>query len=210
MEDDAEQQCEQALKLAQAEDVQGKNINVFQTMASVRISQCRNDDAKLCMQKVIELYENFKRTEKQEIEMNIISNEDEYEKPNYAFRVNTAKLLMELEMYHESEKILARLAKEFEKVVDVWYLMGVCCEHLKDYKSAVEYLQKAFNLAMDMVKRKEEDPHFAKEILRELQTCQELLQKNPPPADEDDSMAKVNEDDEWEDFDDEEDEMQHD
>lgn len=57
-EDDAEQNCEQALQCAIKED--GENIQVFQTLASLRLSQNRPDDAKKAMEKVMNLYQSGK------------------------------------------------------------------------------------------------------------------------------------------------------
>jgi predicted Zn-dependent protease len=189
MEPDAEQQCDKAIKQAMQEDPTQSHINIFQTMASFKLSQCKPEDAKQCMRKVFDLYEAME------------NETSEVEKPSYMFRLNSAKLLIEVDQYEMAETILDRLAVEFERVADVWFLLAICCRHQKDYASAAENATKALQLAREQQQTGEEDPEFTKAVEEEYKTCSKLLAENPPPPQDDDDVIDDDNASDWEDED---------
>ncbi|KAJ1796814.1 hypothetical protein LPJ75_007172, partial [Coemansia sp. RSA 2598] len=106
---DAEKKCEQFLE-------QGVNIDpgcpeVYQTMASVRLSQNRLDDARDCLSKSMALWVDKDATDPSQL-------------PSYENRLALVRLLLELDDKEKALNILERLQKEDDESVDMWYLYG--------------------------------------------------------------------------------------
>lgn len=107
-EPEAEQKCEEYL--AQAQQVDPENPEVYQLLASVRLSQSRNEDACAALQKSMSLW-----TDKELGDPAI---------PIYDSRLALVKLLLEVGMFEQAFMVLEGLQKENEQVVDLWYLYG--------------------------------------------------------------------------------------
>ncbi|CAO3631908.1 unnamed protein product [Cunninghamella echinulata] len=107
-EPEAEQKCEEYLQKAQ--QVDGNNAEVYQLLASVRLSQQRNEEAAQILQQSINLW-----FDKEEGDPTI---------PNYDARLSLIKLLLEVGLIQQAFLILERLQKENDQVVDLWYLYG--------------------------------------------------------------------------------------
>ncbi|KAJ2226771.1 hypothetical protein H4R99_006236 [Coemansia sp. RSA 1722] len=106
---DAENKCEQFLE-------EGVNIDpgcpeVYQTMASVRLSQNRLDDARDCVSKSMALWADKDVNDPSQI-------------PSYENRLALVRLLLELDDKERALNILERLQKEDDESVDMWYLYG--------------------------------------------------------------------------------------
>ncbi|KAI8330045.1 hypothetical protein BC941DRAFT_475808 [Chlamydoabsidia padenii] len=107
-EPEAEQKCEEYLH--QAQQVDPTNAEVYQLLASVRLSQQRNEEAAHILEQSINLW-----IEKEVGDPTI---------PNYDARLALIKLLLEVGMIQHAFMILERLQKENDQVVDLWYLYG--------------------------------------------------------------------------------------
>ena len=68
---------------------------------------------------------------------------DEMDLPPYEFRINTAKLLIELEQYEDASYVLGQLMREDDEVVQVWYMFGWLYFITSDYAAALECLEIA-------------------------------------------------------------------
>lgn len=86
------------------------NAEVYQLLASVRLSQQRNEEAAQILEQSINFW-----IEKEVGDPTI---------PNYDARLALIKLLLEVGMVQHAFVVLERLQKENDQVVDLWYLYG--------------------------------------------------------------------------------------
>ncbi|KAI8977155.1 hypothetical protein BDF20DRAFT_821516 [Mycotypha africana] len=107
-EPEAEQKCEEYTK--HALEVDPNNSEVYQTLASVRLSQQRQDEARQALTTAMELW--------------IHKDLGDPAIPIYESRLNLVKLLLEVGMFDHAFTVLENLQKENEEVVDLWYLYG--------------------------------------------------------------------------------------
>jgi predicted Zn-dependent protease len=70
----------------------------------------------------------------------------ERELQQYEVRVGAAKLLMELMQHEMAVQVLDNLLQEDDEVVEVWYLMGVAHNLLKNTADAIEFLLESRRL----------------------------------------------------------------
>ncbi|RIA79231.1 hypothetical protein C1645_683672, partial [Glomus cerebriforme] len=109
-EEDAEQKCEEYLN--KALELDSLNPEVYQLLASVRLSQQRNDDAKIALEKSLDLWINL--------------DPGHPSIPSYESRISLVKLLIELSQYTQALSVLELLQKENDEILDLWYLYGWC------------------------------------------------------------------------------------
>ncbi|KAG0742369.1 hypothetical protein G6F57_005762 [Rhizopus arrhizus] len=107
-EPEAESKCEEYL--SQAQQVDPENPEVYQLLASVRLSQQRNEEASSALNKSMELW--------------IHKEPGDVTIPIYDTRLALVKLLLELGMFEHAFTVLENLQKENDEVVDLWYLYG--------------------------------------------------------------------------------------
>ncbi|KAI0140128.1 TPR-like protein [Hypoxylon sp. NC0597] len=107
-EDDAEQRCEALV--TEATMVAPDFAETWQTLANVRISQERFDDAKAALTRSLELWKDLPP--------------EDPAVPDFPSRVGLARLLMEVEMEQDAIEVLERLVGEDDQSVEVWYLGG--------------------------------------------------------------------------------------
>lgn len=93
-----------------AVQVDSENPEVYQLLASVRLSQQRNEEAASALNKSMELWIN------KEVGDPLI--------PIYDARLALVKLLLEVGMFEHAFTVLENLQKENDEVVDLWYLYG--------------------------------------------------------------------------------------
>jgi len=105
---DAEAKCETLV--TEATMVAPAYPEPLQTLANVRISQQRMEEARSALKRSIELWVNL------EPENEIV--------PDFPSRVSLARLLMEADMDTEAIEVLERLVGEDDGSVEVWYLGG--------------------------------------------------------------------------------------
>lgn len=84
----------------------------LQTLASVRISQLKPDDAKAALRRSLETWKD-------------IAPED-IRVPDFPTRISLSRLLMEVQMEHEALEVLERLVLEDDQSVEALYLGGWC------------------------------------------------------------------------------------
>ncbi len=107
-EEDAEQKCEALV--TEATLVAPLFAEPWQTLANVRISQQRVDDARAALKRSLDLWKDLPP------ENTIV--------PDFPTRVSLARLLMEADLDVEAIEVLERLVGEEDTSVEVWYLGG--------------------------------------------------------------------------------------
>lgn len=107
-EEDAEQKCEALV--TEATMVAPEFAEPWQTLANVRISQSRLEDAQAALKRSLDLWKDLPP------ESDVV--------PDFPTRVSLARLLMESDMDVEAIEVLERLVGEDDSSVEVWYLGG--------------------------------------------------------------------------------------
>mmetsp|Transcript_10694 Transcript_10694/g.15647 ORF Transcript_10694/g.15647 Transcript_10694/m.15647 type:complete len:297 (+) Transcript_10694:12-902(+) len=149
----AEKNCGEALGLARQRDPE--NPHVLQLFASYRISQCKPDEARTFMVEVIKRLEN----------------------QSHDFKLNTAKLLMELQMMQEAADLLNELRGEAAQNSEIWYISGVCARLMGNFEEANHYFETTGSFEFVY-------PEIREALAWEFEQIQPHLQKNqqgPPP-----------------------------
>ena len=119
-EEDAEARCEAAV--TEALLIAPESPEPLQTLASIRISQLRVDDAKAALMRSIALWKDLEP--------------DDPRIPDYSTRISLSRLLMEAEMENEALEVLERLIGENDESVEAWYLGGWCLHLLAEKQKA--------------------------------------------------------------------------
>lgn len=165
-EEDAEARCDAAV--TEALLVAPNNPEPLQTLASVRISQLRHDDAKSALTKSIELWKDL--------------DPDDPMVPDYSTRISLSRLLMETEMEDEAIEVLERLVGENDGSVEAWYLGGWCLHLLAGkqktkgedklatslQRASRDWLENCLKLYTAMEYEDERLKEHAGELLKEL------------------------------------------
>ncbi|KAK2791127.1 hypothetical protein FQN52_005083 [Onygenales sp. PD_12] len=107
---DAEARCEALV--TEALMVAPDSPECLQTLASVRISQLRQDDAKAALSRSLELWKDLPP------ESPLV--------PDFPTRISLSRLLMEVQMNVEALEVLERMVLEDDHSVETWYLGGWC------------------------------------------------------------------------------------
>lgn len=108
-EDDAESRCESLV--TEALLVAPDSPEPLQTLASIRISQLRTEDAKAALTRSMELWKDLLP--------------EDVKIPAYSTRINLVRLLLETEMQEEALDVAERLISEDDQSVEAWYLGGL-------------------------------------------------------------------------------------
>lgn len=90
----------------------------LQTLASVRLSQTRFEDAQSALKRSLDLWKELP-PEHEDI-------------PDFPTRISLSRLLMEAELETEAMDVLDRLVAEDDSSVEAWYLGGWCLHLLSD------------------------------------------------------------------------------
>ncbi|KAK3060048.1 hypothetical protein LTS18_009456 [Coniosporium uncinatum] len=132
---EAEEQCNRATTeaLLIAPDVP----ETLQTIASVRISQNKRDEAREYLGKSLNLWKDL--------------DLGDTRVPDFPTRISLARLLMEAEMEDEAMEVLERLVSEDDSSIEAWYLGG-WCQHLMAEKQTQEQVNGS-SQAQDVLKR---------------------------------------------------------
>lgn len=200
-EDDAEQRCEAYVTEAVAVCPDRLSAGVLQTLASVRISQTRVDDARQALKRSMEIWKD--------IALEVVDNDER--RPDFATRVSLSRLLMEVEQEAEAFEVLEGLIREDDQSVECWYLGGWCHvlmsqkpevgseAHSKSQETAKTWLDNCLRLYRV---QKYEDERLRDHALELVQELNKILGVEDQMADDD---AWEDEEDEEEDDDDNED-----
>ncbi|KAF2691339.1 TPR domain-containing protein [Lentithecium fluviatile CBS 122367] len=126
----AESRCEAAV--TEALLVAPEAPEPLQTLASIRISQTRLDDAKAALTRSMGLWKEL--------------DPDDPKVPDYSTRISLSRLLMEAEMEDEAIEVLERLIGENDSSVEAWYLGGWCLHLLAEKQKAKQETQTATSM----------------------------------------------------------------
>lgn len=121
-EEDAEQRCEALI--TEALLVHPNNPESLQTLASVRISQLRHDEARNALKMSMDLWKDLKP--------------EDPKVPDFPVRISLSRLLMESELEDEALEVLERLILEDDQSVEAWYLGGWCLHLMAEKKKGSE------------------------------------------------------------------------
>lgn len=108
MEENAETECEKYVTNALLAD--DKSSEALQTMASMRLSQSRVEDAKTTLRNSMSIWQDQ------------VPGTPQF--PTYAARISLIRLLLECEMTEDAQKVLQQLENEGDDNVDLWYMYG--------------------------------------------------------------------------------------
>jgi tetratricopeptide (TPR) repeat protein len=153
MEDKAEANCERTISEAEALDP--SSIEVAQTKASMRLSQCRPEEARTCILRVADVL--------------LSTPYDDREVP-FEFCVQTCRLLVELAETDRAVRILEALLKEDDENIEVWILLGHC--HIENDKQiTAECWERAEEILQDFLHADPSDELFRAQLahVQELQ-----------------------------------------
>ncbi|KAF2199877.1 hypothetical protein GQ43DRAFT_419293 [Delitschia confertaspora ATCC 74209] len=191
-EEDAEARCEAAV--TEALLVAPNSPETLQTLASIRISQIRIDDARAALSRSIDLWKDLDPADP-----NV---------PAFPTKISLSRLLMEAEMEEDAIEVLETLIGENDTSVEAWYLGGWCLHLLSEKQNATEeksaksavslkrasrdWLQNCLKLYGMLEYEDERLKEHAEELLTELNNTL--------------GPAKEGEDEEWDDTDGESDE----
>ena len=130
-EDDCEAKCEAFV--TEATEIAPTSPSALQTLANVRISQQRIDEARTALEKSLSIWETQHKNDGDEnthLEGDILEQrDDEADIPEFATRISLCRLLMEVNMCQRALGVLERLVLEDDTSVEAWYLGG-WCQHL--------------------------------------------------------------------------------
>lgn len=124
-EDDAEARCESLITEALTVEDE-TSPEVLQTLASVRLSQERKEDAQAALKRSIEGWTDLEP--------------EDPAVPDFPTLISLSRLLMEAEMEHDAMDVLNRLVQEDDESVEAWYLGG-WCQHLLAERAQTKYEQ---------------------------------------------------------------------
>ncbi|KAF2763735.1 hypothetical protein EJ03DRAFT_283522 [Teratosphaeria nubilosa] len=110
-EDDAEARCENLITQAMTVEEE-TSPEVLQTLASVRLSQERKDDAQAALSRSLGSWKDL--------------DPEDPAVPDFPTRISLARLLMEAEMEPDAMSVIQRLVSDDDQSVEAWYLGGWC------------------------------------------------------------------------------------
>eukprot|EP01125_Pyxidicula_operculata_P021385 TRINITY_DN8205_c0_g1_i1.p1 TRINITY_DN8205_c0_g1~~TRINITY_DN8205_c0_g1_i1.p1 ORF type:complete len:326 (-),score=79.94 TRINITY_DN8205_c0_g1_i1:45-989(-) len=156
--DNAESECERLL--TESLKIDSQNIEALQLMASFKISQQHPEQAIEFLNRSCQLWSK---------------KLDPSELPPYEFRVQTAKLFIELEKYESAADVLDALLMEFDEISELWYLLGYC-QSFYEPESAIDPLNTAREL---LVKENCQVPEIFGQVDACIKKVQEAIAKMP-------------------------------
>ncbi|XP_003728431.2 probable assembly chaperone of rpl4 [Strongylocentrotus purpuratus] len=186
-EEDSDERCKAAIDQAVNEDPHSPEAH--QLLASYWLSKDNKQEAIASMKKSLSLWQYLEGDGE-----GGGSNDDIIVEPilSYENRIGAAKILMELEMWDESENVLHTLLEEDDEVVQVWYMLGLV-QHERGLEQckpqARYYLHKAKKLYCALSCDDEEVLVHIDELLTSL---------GPGEGDQDDWMERQGKEEEEE------------
>ncbi|KAF2093085.1 TPR-like protein [Rhizodiscina lignyota] len=203
--EEAEEQCNKVM--VEALLVAPDSVEVLQTIASVRISQSKMEEAREYLSKSMQLWKD-------------LPPEDE-NIPDFPSRISLARLLMEAEMEDDAIQTLERLVQEDDGSVEAWYLGGWCLHLIAERQARTtaemtesatkeqdreDLLRKSRAWLLECLRLYQlldyEDERLKEHAMELVQELNKIL----GPLANDSTGAGAEDDDEWEDEEDQEDE----
>ncbi|OOF95761.1 hypothetical protein ASPCADRAFT_47871 [Aspergillus carbonarius ITEM 5010] len=198
-EEDAETRCESLI--TEALLVAPNAPEVLQTLASIRISQLRTEEAQAALRRSLELWKDLPPED-----LNI---------PDFATRISLSRLLMEVGLELEALGVLERLILEDDQSVEAWYLGGWCLQLLAMKQQAPEDPEDIQDDDNTPEARRQASLVASREWLKQSLTLYDLVQyederlkehalelvqeMNKEIGEEMDDEAEQGEDEDWED-----------
>jgi len=96
------------------------------------------------------------------------------EQPPFEFKLQTAKLYIELQVYDAACEILEILIEENDSIAEVWFLLGVV-ESYSDPEASLESLTKSKQI---LEKTNCTEPEIFKQVETQIQKVTEKLKAN--------------------------------
>lgn len=153
-EDDAEEHCERLI--TEALLAAPSSAETLQTLASIRISQMRMDDARKALLSSLDLWTHL--------------DPEAAEVPAFPTRISLTRLLMEAGLEDRALEVLERLISEDDQSVETWYLGGWCLYLLSQEQSNLQHASREWlNQALRLFQLTD----YEDERLR--QHCEELV-----------------------------------
>lgn len=203
---DAEPRCEALITEAML--IAPNYAETWQTVANVRISQERVDEARTALKRSLELWQDLPP--------------EHPSVPEFPTRVALARLLMETEMEEQALLVLERLVTDDDSSVEVWYLGGWCLyvagEKLRDakpqqngaedaneeWKATWGYSRKWLTQSLKLYEQEEyEDERLGEHASELLQSINKELGE-PPEGEDEEEWSGISDDEDDEEDDDEE------
>lgn len=156
-EDDAEARCENLITQALTVEEE-TSPEILQTLASVRLSQERKEDAQSALKRSIATWSAL--------------DPEDPAVPDFATRISLSRLLMEAEMESEAMDVLERLVLEDDQSVEAQYLGGWCQKLIADKREFA--LANGTNKEMTEDEQKQNLEAILKGSRRWLQTSLKL------------------------------------
>ncbi|KAF8796368.1 putative assembly chaperone of rpl4 like protein [Argiope bruennichi] len=147
--ENSEQHCVSAIELAIQADP--SNSEAHQCKANYHLVKEEFDEAKTAMEKSLSLWLPHHEALR-DADTEAILNSTEVLIPSYDSRIQTAKMLIELEMFDQATNILDGLVEEDDEVTEVWYILG-WMNYIQgdEYKlNAHYYLKKAKEVSVKL------------------------------------------------------------
>ncbi|KAL2137069.1 hypothetical protein VTI74DRAFT_9675 [Chaetomium olivicolor] len=199
-EEDAEQRCEALI--TEATMLAPESTETWQTVANVRISQTRTEEAQEALKRSLGLWINL--------------DPSDPAVPSFASRVSLIRLLMEVDMDAEAIEVAERLISEDDQSVEVLYLGGyaryVSGEKLKNkgqaadpeawqglWRSSRKWLTRCLKIFQQEEYEDERLGQHAQELLDSIKS------EIGSPTEGEDEDAWTTDADEWEGIDDDDD-----
>ncbi|PNP38297.1 hypothetical protein TGAM01_v205043 [Trichoderma gamsii] len=197
---DAEQRCEALITEAML--IAPNYAETWQTVANVRISQERVDEARTALKRSLELWQDLPP--------------EHPSVPEFPTRVALARLLMETEMEEQALLVLERLVTDDDSSVEVWYLGGWCLyvagEKLRDakqpqqngaeddaseeWKATWGYARKWLTQSLKLYEQQEyEDERLGEHASELLQSINKELGE-PPEGEDEEEWSGISDDEE--------------
>ncbi|EHK45366.1 uncharacterized protein TrAtP1_003654 [Trichoderma atroviride] len=195
---DAEQRCEALITEAML--IAPNYAETWQTVANVRISQERVDEARTALKRSLELWQDLPP--------------EHPSVPEFPTRVALARLLMETEMEEQALMVLERLVTDDDSSVEVWYLGGWCLyvagEKLRDakqpngaeddaseeWKATWGYSRKWLTQSLKLYEQEEyEDERLGEHASELLQSINKELGE-PPEGEDEEEWSGISDDEE--------------
>ncbi|KAF1980825.1 TPR-like protein [Aulographum hederae CBS 113979] len=185
---EAEAACDRAM--TEALLVAPDSPETLQTLASVRISQDKKEDARMYLEKSISLWTD-------------LAPEDP-RVPEFPVRIALARLLMEAEMEEKALEVVARLIQDDDQSVEAWYLGGWClhlmAEKEKDGEEKTSLQKRSRRFLSQTLKLYQlleyEDERLQDHAMELVEALNGVLGEPPAENEEDDDDDEGWEDDE--------------
>eukprot|EP01088_Endostelium_zonatum_P016828 TRINITY_DN4705_c0_g1_i1.p1 TRINITY_DN4705_c0_g1~~TRINITY_DN4705_c0_g1_i1.p1 ORF type:complete len:351 (+),score=128.40 TRINITY_DN4705_c0_g1_i1:60-1055(+) len=183
-EDEAEKICQQALEEAMKYDDQ--SAEVYQSLASFKISQSRNDEALKHLEHSYSLWSKNAQLLDEDAEPDYDFEQD-LALPSYQFRTNTAKYFLELGKPEPASEVLERLVAEDDQCPEVLYLLSVSILRLSQTTPPARHPKEALpTLELAQKLLKEDNTEESREMKEEIESLIKLVNSNDDMQEDDD------------------------